>query len=318
LANNFNDTVNLATVIGTSYDVNTLRPLRPKYIFDASAQEKKWNLNSIPSRGAVIQFPVLAALSSNTGSLVATGAGGSGSQKNTYTRRDVALELYGDHMITDMLEANAETFIDEVADGAFLMADQGMNSLNLLARTAMDLQKFSNETSGTYSNTYHYCASYGSGTQSTNGPLKAKDVRTIVSNLRAANVPTFEDGLYRWIIHPIQYTQLRSETDQAAWTQAAQYVDNSQLLQGDIGVFEGVRFIVNDQVYTDSSSTLSSYAFGRDFVGKAIGKDLRVATKSYLTGDHENQLTIYWDALVGYKIVRRASGYIVDTSLTKK
>jgi hypothetical protein len=155
MANNFNDRVNLATVIGTSYDNISVKPLRPRYVFDAMAQEKNWNLNSSPAKGNALQFAVLSALSANTATLDTT-AVTLGNQTSTYTRRSVTLTPYGDNAVTDMYESNAETFVDDVNDIVFSMTDQAMNSLNLLAKAAMDLNKYANETSGTLSGTYHY------------------------------------------------------------------------------------------------------------------------------------------------------------------
>jgi hypothetical protein len=39
MANNFNDTVNLANVIATSFDTSSVKPLRPNYIYDALAKD---------------------------------------------------------------------------------------------------------------------------------------------------------------------------------------------------------------------------------------------------------------------------------------
>lgn len=318
MANLFNDKVNLAQIIGTSFDNISVRPLRPRYIFDAVAQEKRWNLNTNPNKGDALQFAVLSALSSNTAALDPTTATITGSQTSTYTRRNVTLTPYGDHTTIDMFESRAETFVDDVSDVVFNLTDQAMNSINQLARAAMDLNKFGNEVSGTLSGTFHYFGS--SGTVSTMGPLRAIDIRSIVADLRGDNVPTFEDGFYRGIVNPTQYTQLRADSDNAAWSKVAESGLSelaNQIARGNPDTFEGVRFIMNTEVAGAGTGTISGYIVGRDFVGKAIGKDVGVKVNDTLAGPQENLLTVHWNVLLGYKIIRRESGRIIETTSTK-
>jgi hypothetical protein len=310
----------MAQVIGTSFDNVTVRPLRPQYIFDAVATERLWNLNTNPNRGDALQFPVLSALSANTAALDPTTAVITGSQKLTYVRRAVTLEAYGDHGTIDMFESSSETFVDDVSDAAWSLADQAMNSLNILARAAMDLNKYSNEVSGTLSNTYHYYGSYGAGS-STAGPFIAKTVRAVVADLRADNVQPFGDGYYRCILHPIQYTQLRADSDNAAWSKNFEAGTNelaSRIASANPDVFEMTRFILNNEVSGAGTGTISAYLVGRDFVGKAIGRDVQIKTNDVMAGPQENLLTIHWNALVGYKIIRRESGRIIETVNTKQ
>ena len=315
MANSFIDAVTLATVIGTSYDNVTVKPLRPKYVFDSLCKEKVWNLNSKPSKGDTIAFPILAALSSNTAALDPTATLITGSQTSTYTRRTVSLSLYGDHGTLDTLQSRAETFVDEVSDFAWNLADSAMNSLDKLARAQMDLNKYRNETSGNLSGTYHCYGSYGFGA-STAGPLKAKTVRAIVAKFKGQNVPPFADGYYRAVITPEQYTQVRADSDNAGWTTSIQYTENSPFIMGELPAFEGVKFIssVNNAGYGDN--TVSAYFIAPEFVGKAIGKDVSVSSNPQLYGPQNNLMVIKWNALVGYKIIRREAGIICQTTST--
>jgi N4-gp56 family major capsid protein len=317
LANNFNDRINLANVIGTMFSNNVVMPLRPNYVFDAVAKDRQWNLSSNPSRGDVVTFPVLSALSSNTAGLSSTVATITGSQKLTYSRKSISLTAYGDHGVLDTWEAKAETFTDDVMTLAESLSDQAMNSINKIARAVIDANRFSNGVSGTLSATYHY---YGSGgTVSTMGAFKAKDVRKIVADLKADNVKPYADGFFYAIIHPFQRTQLRADSDNASWTTSSIYNANGNMLKinGDIGVFEGVRFIETSEV-TKLTNTIRAFFLGSDGLGKAIGQDIRVASKSTLDGPHENLLTVYWDALLGYGILRREAVRVLSTKADKR
>jgi N4-gp56 family major capsid protein len=72
--------------------------------------------------------------------------------------------------------------------------------------------------------------------------LSANDVRRAVAQLRKANVPTF-GGSYVSVIHPDVSYDFRSATDAAAWRTPANYVNPQGIYNGEIGTFEGVRFV---------------------------------------------------------------------------
>jgi N4-gp56 family major capsid protein len=319
MANNFVDIQSQAIIIATMIDKMTVRPLRPRYIFDGVAKQKEWNLNTNPTKGDKVEFPVLAAFSANTAALDPTTAAITGSKKPSYTRSNVSLELYGDHSTIDIMEFRPETFADAITDIAWSLMDQGMNSLNKLARDVLDGNAYTLPASrGTFSTTYHGYAS-GDGTAGQMGPIKAIDVRRVISEFKAANVMPFSDGYYVGIVTPAQSTQLRSETGNAAWTAPAISGDASaqRVWNGDIGTFEGCRFIVNTENYA-LTNTAFAYFVGDDSLGKAIGTDLTVKLNSTLHGNHENLLGIHWHALVGYKVIRRDGVRIISSSTSNK
>jgi N4-gp56 family major capsid protein len=318
MANNFVDVASQAAIIATAFDNMAVKPLRPNYVFDGVAQEKVWNLPTMPNKGDNITFTRLSALSANTGALDPTAAAGTASQKSTFVRVSVPMTLYGDHTIIDTLQLGNESFVDAVSENAFLMQDQAMNSQNLIARDAIDKNQYSNTVSDTLSSTYHYYAS--NGTVSSMGVLKAIDVRKVVADLKGANVPTFEDGFYMAIIDPNVATQLRSETGNAAWGAAVLAGDQSvqRRFNGDLGTFEGVRFISSTECRKQGTGTVSTYFMGKDGVGKANGVPVRVSVKPELGGDHSNLLTIRWNGLFGYGIVRRESIRIVSSSQSQR
>jgi len=95
------------------------------------------------------------------------------------------------------------------------------------------------------------------------GLLSGAFVKQMVARLKGSNVPQFADGTYRCIIHPAQEYDLVSDTSVNGWIESRKYVDNTQLLTGEIGMFAGVRFIVSSdaKVYaTDHSDPLAQKA----------------------------------------------------------
>ena len=318
MASTFIDTTTAAAVIGTMFDSVTVRELRPNYPFDAVAQEKVWPLSTPPQKGDAISFPNLSALSANTAALDSTNDSvATGAEKLTYTRRTASLSLYGDHASVDVLGLVPEAFADVVSDAAWAIRDQAMNSLNKIARQAMDLNRYSNEASGTISSTYH---AYGSsGTASNIGPLKAKDVRIAYEHLKSNNVQTWPDGYFRAIVAPIGIQQIRAESGNAAWRAAAVNDGASgPVANAEIGSFEGFMFIADNTVKGAGTQTITSYWMGREAVGKAVGKDVSVGMNSTMRGVHENLAIIRWNALIGYKVIRRIALYTVEHDNTAK
>jgi len=263
-------------------------------------------------------FTVLAAFSSNTAALSSTNLAYNGGTNTSYTRRSVSLSPYGNYTGVDVFELEPEAFVDDMLDVGFSLQDQAMNSLNQIARTEIDKNKFANEVSGTLSTTYHYYAS--NGTVGTMGQLRAIDVRKVVADLKADNVEPYEDGNYISIVHPNVSTQLRSETGNAAWSDAVLAGDQSvqRRFNGVIGVFENCRFIVNSQVQGAGTGTYSNYFLGREGVGKAIGKDVAVSMNPVLQGPHSSVAIVRWNALIGYKIIRREAIRIVYSIGTQR
>lgn len=110
--------------------------------------------------------------------------------------------------------------------------------------------------------------------------LTASDVRLTVAQLRKANVPTF-DGHYMGYIHPDVSYDFRTNTDAAAWRTPANYVNPTGIYNGEIGMFEGVRFVETARapLFVDASNnagstgTIDVYAtlfMGRQALAKAF------------------------------------------------
>lgn len=137
------------------------------------------------------------------------------------------------------------------------------------------------------------------------GILNGAFVKQTVARLKGANVPAFADGFYRAIIHPSQEFDLVTDTAVNGWIEARKYVDNRELLTGEIGSFAGVRFIVSSdaKVYATAGASAGN-VYAALFLGPdayAIGDSQTL--QSYFVapgGDHTDPLA--QKALVGYKM----------------
>ena len=72
--------------------------------------------------------------------------------------------------------------------------------------------------------------------------IEANDVRKVVAALRGANAVSF-NGMYMGYIHPDVSYDLRRETGVASWRDPHVYSDPAGIYNGEVGAFEGVRFI---------------------------------------------------------------------------
>ena len=103
--------------------------------------------------------------------------------------------------------------------------------------------------------------------------VTANDVRLTVAQLRKANVPTF-DGHYMGYIHPDVSYDFRTATDAAAWRTPANYVNPTGIYNGEIGMFEGVRFIetprapLTADASNNSGSTGTTDVYGTLIMGR--------------------------------------------------
>lgn len=103
--------------------------------------------------------------------------------------------------------------------------------------------------------------------------VTANDVRLVVAQLRKANVPTF-DGHYMGYIHPDVSYDFRTATDAAAWRTPANYVNPTGIYNGEIGMFEGVRFIetprapLTADASNNSGSTGTTDVYGTLIMGR--------------------------------------------------
>lgn len=109
--------------------------------------------------------------------------------------------------------------------------------------------------------------------------IEANDVRKVTAALRKANAASF-NGLYMGFIHPDVSYDLRRETGAESWRDPHVYQDTMGIYNGEIGAFEGVRFIetprtkIRENASNGSGSTgtvdvYDTYIMGRQALAKA-------------------------------------------------
>lgn len=156
--------------------------------------------------------------------------------------------------------------------------------------------------------------------------LTANNVRRARTDLRGASVMPFGDDMYVGLIHPDVAYDLRRETGGAGWRDARTYTDNTNLLNGEVGVFEGVRFIETERapIFADAgSSTTLTDVYRTIFLGRQAGAKAWSSTVSgqfpqvvrgAVVDKLQRFVPIGWYQLVGYGIFRQEAIRAVETS----
>ena len=159
--------------------------------------------------------------------------------------------------------------------------------------------------------------------------IAADDLRKVTAELRGDNVPTF-NGMYMGYIHPDVSYDLRSETGAAAWRDPHVYVDTDMIYNGEIGAFEGIRFVetaraplfANASNGSGSAGTIDVYGtlvMGRQALAKAHSitdgnGPLPKIVRGPITDSLERFRPIGWYWLGGYGRFREASLRRIESS----
>jgi N4-gp56 family major capsid protein len=282
--------------------------LRPEMYFDQFADVQATNATN---PGASVKFTVFADLAAATTAL------GEAEDVTPVAMSDaqvtVTLEEYGNATVTTAkLRASSFLPVDPVAANA-VGYNAGL-SIDTIARNAVQ------------AGTNVIYATGGTDTAAArvdmdvDDTITAKDVRRAVAQLRGANVPTI-GGNYVGFIHPDVSYDLRGITDASGWRDSYKYTNAMPLYNGEIGMFEGVRFMESARAPIFANAFNGSGAAGTgDSYGTLIMGQQALAKAVSMGGEYGAQPTIVygtvtdllqrfrpvgWKHFVGYAVFRQ-------------
>jgi N4-gp56 family major capsid protein len=157
--------------------------------------------------------------------------------------------------------------------------------------------------------------------------LTAAEVRRQRAALVGANVPSF-GGLYNAIIHPDVSYDLRGETGAAAWRDPHTYSQPQEIWNGEVGSFEGFRFMESPRAFSladaGAGSTVDVYAthfIGRGGFAKAFSTGGGYGPNPVVViGPIVDKLMrfrpIGWKHFVGYKVFREEAIRRIESAST--
>lgn len=291
--------------------------LRPEMYFDQFADVQATNATN---PGASVKFTVFADLAAATTAL------GEAEDVTPVAMSDsqvtVTLEEYGNATVTTAkLRASSFLPVDPVAAQA-VGYNAGL-SIDTIARNV--LQAGSNVIYAT-GGTDTAAARVDMDVDDT---LTAKDIRRAVAQLRGANVPTI-GGNYVGFIHPDVSYDLRGITDASGWRDSYKYTNAMPLYNGEIGMFEGVRFMESPRAPLFANAYNGSGAAGTgDSYGTLIMGQQALAKAVSMGGEYGAQPTIVygtvtdllqrfrpvgWKHFVGYAVFRQEALRRIESS----
>lgn len=293
--------------VQTAYDRLAYFALRPELHFDQVASVKPTKQTQ-PSN--VVKFNQYADLA------VASTAISESVDINAVTLDDalvtVTLLEYGNAVVTTA-KLRGSSYLAVDADAANIVGYNGGVSIDTVARDVL-----AGGTNVRY-------ATRGTTDPDARNKIEPEDiigatnVRRAAADLKAANVPTLAGGLYAAHIHPDVAIDLREETGAASWRDPHTYSAPEAIWAGEVGAFEGFRFIETSRapVFADAgSSTTLTDVYATLFTGfqalaKAYSSTVSAETPQVVMGPVTDKLKrfnpIGWYWLGGYSIFRQAS-----------
>ena len=287
--------------------------LRPEMYFDQFADVQATNATN---PGASVKFTVFADLAAATTAL------GEAEDVTPVAMSDsqvtVTLQEYGNATVTTAkLRASSFLPVDPVAANA-VGYNAGL-SIDTIARNV--LQAGDNVIYATGGATKTETARVDLDADDT---LTANDIRKAVAQLRKANVPTI-GGNYVGFIHPDVSYDLRGITDASGWRDSYKYTNAMPLYNGEIGMFEGVRFMESPRapLFADAANTTV------DVYGTLIMGQQALAKAVSMGGEYGSQPTIVygtvtdllqrfrpvgWKHFVGYSVFRQEALRRIESS----
>jgi len=295
----------------TAYDLLARFAYRPELYFDAWADVKPTNLTH---RGSSVTFwqqsDMAVATTPLTEDVDVTPVAISNSSVN------VPLLEYGNATVTTArLKATSVLEIDPLV--ANVIGYNAGISIDTIARNAFEAGV----------NVTYQGAATSRATVAAAGVLTSDAFRRAYAKLRAANVPTFEGGLYMALIHPNAAYDLKRETGEIGWRAPQVYGASQEYIRnGEIGAYEGFRVIVSPRasefVNAGATATVEVYRslfMGREAIAKAFstgggyGPD-PVVVAGEVTDVLRRFTPLGWKHFVGYSAFRADAMQAVESS----
>jgi N4-gp56 family major capsid protein len=230
-----------------AYNLAVYYALRPQLMFDRVATVRATRQSH---RGASVTFTKMNDLTVSTTPL--DEYTDVTAEALTDTPLTVTITEYGKATVSTA-KLRATSFIEFDPTAANRLTYNAARTLDTLARNALGLTT-SEIVLGTLG-----------------GPLTSAIVRKAFATLQTNNVAPFADGYYRAIISPYQAVDLRAEATAGGWRPPHEYSSITEIERGEIGAYEGFRFIISNILAAGTeANTARSFFFGQEALAKAF------------------------------------------------
>jgi N4-gp56 family major capsid protein len=304
-----------------AYDRMAYFALRPELYFDAAADIQPTH-QSMP--GASVAFTIVNDLAIQASALTET------SDVSTVALSDSQVTLtlaeYGNAVLTTAkLRGTSYVDIDPIV--ANVVGYNAGVSIDTIARAALDQGTNVQYTSGLGAQTLQTSVTTRAGVAAAN-TLSSLDIRVARARLRSQNVPTF-GGMYVGYIHPDLVADLQGETISGSnvqgWRAPHVYAQPGEIWTGELGAYEGVRWIetprapVFQGAGASSTNVYGTMILGRQALAKTFSTiDGNGAYPHVVPGPITDRLRRFvplgWYWLGAYGIFRQASIIRLESS----
>jgi N4-gp56 family major capsid protein len=309
----FTSTTSISDIVKEAFDRTSYFALRPELYFDQVSTVRATN-QAMP--GNTVTFTKISDLAEATTPLSETADPFAVGMSETQV--SVTLEEYGNVMVTTA-KLRALSFLDVDMDAANIVGYNAGVSVDTLAREALSLGTNVSYAVGALT------APVSRATVEAEDTLDGTDVRKVTAQLRSANVPTLGGGFYVGMIHPNVSFDFRGANGAANFRDPHIYVDTQNIYVGEIGAWEGIRFIETPRakIYTASGSgginVYATHIVGFQALAKAVANaagygEQPMIVRGPVTDRLERLQPIGWKHLVGYKVFREESVRRIESS----
>lgn len=277
----------------TYYDMDLLKNAKPKLVHNQFGQKRP-----IPKgKGKTIEFRKFDPLPKATTPLT-EGVTPSG-RKMRVTSITATVKQYGDYIEhSDMLELT--TIDNTVLEGNRLLGNQSGETLDTLTREVINggtnVQYADSRVSA------RYLLVGGDATFGNNHYFNTEVIRQSALNLRNNKANPEEGGEFVAIVHPDTLYTLKKDEE---WKETVKYQNATKLFKGEVGSYDGVRFIETTEAKIFHAADLSAGA--RNLGVTSLASKTFTLDEALTAGDAT--------ALVGRKILCKGYQYSVTAAV---
>lgn len=296
-------TVNIPASVRAVYSREIIRQAQPKLRF-AQFAKKKQDLSQ--AQGGTVKFTKYASL--EKGGKLTEGVN-MDEKAMSNSEISITVEEYGNAVVV-FEKAIQLSMHNELEEASIALANDMAQVLDSELRdTALST---TNETYGG--------AKLTAGTLVVGDGFDSATIKDVVESLDTANCPKIDGQYYICIAHPHQLRQLR---DDSAWINAHSYVGVDGVYRGEVGMYEGVRFISSTQMphnspaqstakYGVAINTWEAVIFGENSYGWA--EAVQVEMRDNGVTDYGRKHGIAWYAIWGFGLIEEKNIYSIVTA----
>lgn len=152
--------------------------------------------------------------------------------------------------------------------------------------------------------------------------LTAAKVRQSVTKLRTSGTQPWDGQFYAVVIHPHTELSLRTESGAGGWRVPNEYgASQSRIWNGEVGEFEGARFVTNPRTYVAVNANATpvnvyrTYFLAKEALAEAVNVEPEIRIAPVVDTLSRNR-GVGWYGDLDFKVFRQKSLIVANTALS--